>query len=245
MTSSSTRSFGYCNASVGNSVLDYPAVSEILETAADRLTGRTLVNLTNGTPSQAREMAAWAESHGAGYLDGGVMVTPELVGGPEAFVFYSGSERAYRHHEHTLARLGGPTYVGEDPALASIYDLALLSSMFGMFGGYLHAAALLRSESIAVSEVAPMIMSLLSAMIELFPQTAQEIDTGEYPRPSSNNTMMAAALKNVLDGSREQGVRNDLLEPVWKLFTRAANEGLGHLDISALPLLLAAESRAG
>lgn len=57
--------------------------------------------------------------------------------------------------------------------------------------------------------------------------------------------MMATALGNVLDGSREQGVRNDLLEPVWKLFARAANEGLGNLDISALPPLLAAETRAG
>ena len=220
------------------SVLDYQAVKEILESATEALAGRTIVNLTNGTPSQVRDMAAWVEKCGGKYLDGGVMVTPELVGGPEAFVFYSGPLAVYKQHQKVLAMLGNPIYVGENFALAAIYDLALLSSMFGMFAGYIHAAALLRSENIPVTDVTPMIMSMLKAMIELFPQTAQEIDTGVYPQPSSNNKMMAAGLKNILDASREQGVQEDLIQPIWKLFQRASTSGLGNKDISALPLLL-------
>lgn len=70
-------------------------------------------------------------------------------------------------HAGILHKIGGPHYVGGNIALAAIHDLALLSSMFGMFSGYIHAAALLRSESIAASEVTPMIMALLNAMIEL------------------------------------------------------------------------------
>jgi 3-hydroxyisobutyrate dehydrogenase-like beta-hydroxyacid dehydrogenase len=220
------------------SVLDYPAVKNVLESAQDALAGRTIVNLTNGTPAQVREMAAWVEKSGGKYLDGGVMVTPELVGGPDAFVFYSGAKAVYKQHEAVLALLGKPIYVGEKFALAAIYDLALLSSMFGMFAGYIQAAALLRSEAIAVTEVTPMIMSLLNAMIELFPQTAQEIDSGVYPQPSSNNTMMAAGLKNIIEASREQGVQDDLIQPIWTLFQRASVAGLGNKDISALPSLL-------
>ncbi|MGM8226976.1 NAD(P)-dependent oxidoreductase [Cellvibrio sp. ARAG 10.3] len=225
------------------SVLDYQAVKDILASATQVLAGRTIVNLTNGTPSQVRDMAAWVEKLGGKYLDGGVMVTPELVGGPEAFVFYSGPHTVYKQHQKVLTMLGGPVYVGESFALAAIYDLALLSAMFGMFAGYIHAAALLRSENIPVTDVTPMIMSMLNAMIELFPQTAQEIDTGLYPQPSSNNTMMAAGLKNILDASREQGVQEDLMQPIWKLFQQASTSGLGDKDISALPRLLDANLR--
>ncbi|HTF95967.1 MAG TPA: NAD(P)-binding domain-containing protein [Cellvibrio sp.] len=226
------------------SVLDYLAVTAILHNAEESLRGKTLVNLTNGTPSQAREMAYWILQRGAEYLDGGVMVTPELVGGENAFVFYSGSASAYQQHQSILTLLGGPVYVGENIALAAIYDLALLSSMFGMFGGYIHAAALLRSEKIPVAEVTPMIMSLLNAMIELFPQTAQEIDSGVYPQPNSNNTMMTAGLHNILVASEEQSVRDDLIKPIWELFNQASRNGLGDKDISALPQLLTTKTRA-
>jgi 3-hydroxyisobutyrate dehydrogenase-like beta-hydroxyacid dehydrogenase len=57
-------------------LLVYDAVYEAFEPAKDALAGRTLVNLTNGTPAQAREMAQWAGSRGADYLDGGIMAVP-------------------------------------------------------------------------------------------------------------------------------------------------------------------------
>lgn len=57
-------------------VLDYPAVRELLAPVAESLRGRTLVNLTTGSPEQAREEAEWAAEHGIGYLDGAVMTTP-------------------------------------------------------------------------------------------------------------------------------------------------------------------------
>lgn len=226
------------------SVLDYPAVQDIFQSVTHgRLTGKTVVNLTNGTPEEARQVAAWINAQGAAYIDGGIMVTPELIGQPEAFVLYSGTEDSFHAIESTLAILGKPAYVGNDPALAPLYDLSLLGAMFGMFGGFLHAAALLRSEEVPAAHGTPMIMSLLKAMIELFPEIAHEIDTQEYPTPSSNNAMMATALRKVLDGSREQGVRGDLIEPIWQLFHQGTQSGQAERDISTLvPLLFTVHS---
>lgn len=225
-------------------VLDYPAARSILETAAGQLAGKTVVNLTNGTPSQARELAAWVNGHGADYLEGGIMVTPELIAGPEAFILYSGPQTSYAHHEETLKALGNGAYIGEDAALAPLYDLALLAAMFGMFGGFLHAAALLSSEKIPVAQATPMIESLLHAMVGVLPQTAEEIDSGTHPQPTSNNRMMTAGLKNILDGSRDQRVRPDLIQPVWALFDHGVQKGLGDLDISALAPLLTESAHA-
>ncbi|MEV4160384.1 NAD(P)-binding domain-containing protein [Nonomuraea dietziae] len=57
-------------------VLDYAVVHEILDPLSGSIAGRTLVNLTNGTPKQAREAAEWATGYGADYLDGGIMACP-------------------------------------------------------------------------------------------------------------------------------------------------------------------------
>lgn len=122
-------------------VLDYPAAREVLAAAGDALAGRTVVNLTNGTPKDARDMAAWVAGNGASYLDGGIMAVPAMIGGPGSLALYSGSADAFESFEPVLRRLGSARYLGEDPGLASLHDLALLAGMYGLFGGFLHAVA--------------------------------------------------------------------------------------------------------
>ena len=65
-------------------LLVYDTVHEVLGSGAAALSGRTVVNLTNGTPEQARAMSGWAVSHGASYIDGGIMAVPPMIGGPHA-----------------------------------------------------------------------------------------------------------------------------------------------------------------
>lgn len=44
------------------------------------LSGKTIVNLTNGTPKQAIEMSQWIKYRGAAhYFDGAVLVTLQMV----------------------------------------------------------------------------------------------------------------------------------------------------------------------
>lgn len=81
-------------------VLDYPAAREVLAAAGDALAGRTVVNLTNGTPKDARDMAAWVAGKGARYLDGGIMAVPAMIGGPGSLVLYRCTETP------TFAQLG-------------------------------------------------------------------------------------------------------------------------------------------
>jgi 3-hydroxyisobutyrate dehydrogenase-like beta-hydroxyacid dehydrogenase len=93
-------------------LLDYPVLHDILDPAD--WSGRALVNLTNGTPAQARETAGWAAGRGAAYLDGGIMAVPPMIGQPEAFVLYSGSKEQFDRYEPLLNCLGDSKYVGAD-----------------------------------------------------------------------------------------------------------------------------------
>jgi 3-hydroxyisobutyrate dehydrogenase-like beta-hydroxyacid dehydrogenase len=109
-------------------VVHYDAAYEALAPATGQLAGATLVNLCNGTPKQAREMAAWATGHGADYLDGGIMAVPPMIGDPAALTLYSGSPAAFETHRDTLASLGTARHLGADVGLAALHDIALLSA---------------------------------------------------------------------------------------------------------------------
>lgn len=72
-------------------VLGYADVHTLVDAAQDALRGRVVVNLTNGSPDEARELADKVRALGAEYLDGGIMAVPAMIGRPEALVLYSGS----------------------------------------------------------------------------------------------------------------------------------------------------------
>lgn len=127
-------------------VLDDAAVRATLEPVAATLADRALVNLTNGTPEQARATAAWAAGHGAHYVDGGIMAIPPMIGHPGSTLLYSGASTAFEAHRVTLERFGAATFLGTDPGVAALHDLALLSGMYGMLGGFLHAVAMVGTE---------------------------------------------------------------------------------------------------
>lgn len=98
-------------------LLDDASVEDTL-TGTD-LTGKDLVNLTTGTPSQARARAAWAAERGARYLAGGIMAVPPMIGVPGAggFVLHSGARDLFDQYRDTLAVPAGAVHVGENPAM--------------------------------------------------------------------------------------------------------------------------------
>ncbi|HEY8470987.1 MAG TPA: NAD(P)-binding domain-containing protein [Longimicrobiales bacterium] len=215
-------------------LLDYGALREVLGTARDALAGRrTVVNLTNGTPKEAREMAAWIERHGARYLDGGIMAVPEMIGRPESLVLYSGSADAYESFEPVLGRFGRGLHLGGDPGLASLHDLALLAGMYGLFGGFLHAVALVGTEGVRAAEfTSSLLIPWLQAMTATLPEAAAQIDAGDYASTGSRLDIQAVALANIVEASRSQGIRADLMLPIQALVERRVAKGGGGEDIA-------------
>ncbi|MFF8036392.1 NAD(P)-dependent oxidoreductase [Streptomyces sp. NPDC016626] len=198
-------------------LLDYGIVRETLEPVAGQLRGRTVVNLTNGTPSQASEMAAWVAGHGGDYLDGGIMAVPTTVATPEAFILYSGEQRIFDTYRGVLGELGSARYLGDDIGLASLYDLALLSGMYLMFDGFHHAVAMATSrEGGSASGFTELLVPWLTNMARLLPAFAAEVDadltTAAEPRLTQGLDVQVSGLANIMDASRDAGVSTTPLE---------------------------------
>ncbi|WP_031477086.1 NAD(P)-dependent oxidoreductase [Streptomyces bicolor] len=220
-------------------LLDDTSVGEALD-GAD-LTGRDLVNLTTGTPAQGRARAAWAEARGARFLDAGIMAVPPMIGDAEsgAYVFYSGSRGLFEEHGDTLAVPAGTRYVGADPGFAALHDVALLSAMYGMFAGVLHAFALVRREDIAPKDFAPLLVSWLGAMAPAAHQAAEQLESGDYGKDVvSSLAMQVAANATLLATAEEQGVSPELLTPYLTLLERRLAEGHGDEDTTGAIELL-------
>jgi 3-hydroxyisobutyrate dehydrogenase-like beta-hydroxyacid dehydrogenase len=220
-------------------LLVYDTVYQALEPARDALSGRTLVNLTNGTPAQARAMEEWAAGQGADYLDGGIMAVPPMIGQPDALILYSGSQKAFAAHEKVLGALGRTHYLGSDAGLAPLHDIALLTGMYGVFSGVTHAFALAGSENVPAEKFLPMLTGWLGAVMTWLPDMARRIDTGDYMRNvGSNLDMQAAAFDNFIQASEQQGVSTELIMPMLDLMRRAVSAGYGQADHASLVELL-------
>ncbi|MFI0260195.1 NAD(P)-dependent oxidoreductase [Streptomyces sp. NPDC017056] len=221
-------------------LLDYGVLADVLGPVGGALGGRTVVNLTNGTPEQARKAAVWADEHGIGYLDGGIMAVPPAIGTPGAFVLYSGPREVFDERREELAVLGRPEYAGAEPGAAALQDLALLTGMYGMLAGVVEALALVRSAGFGpVGFATEKLVPWLGAMAAAVPHYAEQIESGDYAHGVvSNLGMQAVGLDNIFQAYEDQGISAELLAPLRALVRRRVAEGHGAEDFPGVTELL-------
>lgn len=207
-------------------LLDHASVHEVLDPVTQSLSGRALVNVTTTTPNQARELEEWASRHGIGYLDGGIMAVPEMIGGPGSAVFYSGSATVFENHRALLDLWGQSSYFGSDAGMASLYDLAMLAGMYTMFAGFIQGAAMVGSEGVPATEFAERATPFLAAMTGAFADFAATIDTTAYTG-DGQQSLEFSDLTKLVTSAHEQGVSAEVLKPVHQMIQRQIAAGHG------------------
>jgi len=217
-------------------VLDYRAMREIIGSPNRAVTGRVIVNLTSGTPKEARETAAWAAEIGVNYVDGAIMAIPPMIGQEHALIFYGGSEAVYQEHAATLASIAGAgTYLGPDAGLPSLYDVALLGLMWTTWLGLMHSLALVGSEKVEATAFMPYVQAWFEHVIA--PEVsniATQVDAGSYPDNDSTLGMQAVTIEHLVDASRAQQIDTALPELLMARAEEAiraghAGDGFGSL----------------
>lgn len=212
------------------SLTDYQAMHDILGPATAALAGRTVVNLSSDSPDRTREGAAWATGHGARFLTGGVMVPAPMVGTEAAYVYYSGPEELLEAHRDTLATIGAPRYLGEDPGLAQLMYQANLDVFLTALAALMHATALLESAGVRPTAALPELLETLAgtgAILEAGENPGAQLEAGEHPGHLSTVTMMGATADHVVAASEAVGVDTGLPAAVQAYYTWAREHGYG------------------
>jgi 3-hydroxyisobutyrate dehydrogenase-like beta-hydroxyacid dehydrogenase len=217
----------------------YDETRDALAPAADELTGRALVTLNSGTPARAREMAAWATSHGARFLSGAIKNVPAAVGAPDTLLYYGGDRTIFTEHEATLRVLGGETvHLGDEADLAALYEMAVGGTLLPALVGFFQGAAAVQARGLAASTLVPFAVKWLDMIGSILPTFAREIDTGDYTDAQSSVGLFLAGAAWEEEFGREANVDVSWSAPLYGLVRRAADAGHADHSISALTEVL-------
>ena len=213
-------------------ISDYAATDTLFESDGIRtlLAGRTVVQLTTGTPKEARDASEWMKTHGVSYLDGAILCGPDEIGTDTAQILLSGETAAYEQAGSLLECLGGDVrYLGINVGDASALDLAWLTTRYGNFISIAHAANVCKSEGAS-----------LKSFISLFhddpdlQQYASVIENESYQNCTATLQVWGAALERIRQQGNDAGISTDIPDFINNYFDSAIDAGYGEENVMAL-----------
>lgn len=216
-------------------VADYTASRAILAApgVADALRGKVLVQLSTGTPQDARE--DWAALSGVAYLDGALLATPGQIGRPDTPLFISGEERALTACRPVLEAIAGNIqYMGEPIGNAAAWDLATLSCMFGAMSGFFHGVRICESEGLGVDAFSQMIGAISPVLGEMISAEGQAIHANRYGEPESSMATCAGSGRLFVKQAREAGLDASFPDFLMGLFDRSLAAGFANERLAAM-----------
>ena len=110
--------------------------------------------------------------------------------------------------------------------MASLYDLALLSSMYVMFAGFFHGAAMVGAAGVPAKEFATRAAEWLQTVVPAITEYAEVIDGGDYSVPGQQS-LEFSDISDIVDASRAQGISTELVDVVQRLIHRQIDAGHG------------------
>ncbi|MEU7643615.1 NAD(P)-dependent oxidoreductase [Streptomyces huasconensis] len=219
-------------------LLDGAAVDEVLASVDTAVAGKVLVNVTSGSPAQARAHERWAVERGAQYIDGKVMGDPPDVGKPHVVFPFSGSRAAYEAHEPTLRVLGGIAYHGEDAGAAAVEFMAQVGMGFDLLLGFLHTLKLVQREGVDVAAFTDRLAASVAAYPPLLTSMAQAVKSGEYGPDLGSLDVQAALMDDLISHRESVGVEAVRMREVKTLMDHRIATGHGAQGFSSLFELL-------
>lgn len=215
---------------------NYAITEEVLGVRDGRaaLKGKTLIQLSSGTPKEARDTAARAREYGAQYLDGAILAYPSHIGSAKAQILIAGSGAAFNRQQGLLQMLGTPVFVGESPGAAAALDCATLTSSILATIALIHGAALCESEGVEIEQLVSMVNARLPIRAELNREIAEKIRTQRYDTPQSSVSTWAGVARHFVHIAQENHLAPDVPSFVSQLLDRAVVNGLGDQEIASL-----------
>ena len=211
---------------------NYGATRRLIQEAGmlEPLSGRTLVQLSTGTPAEARDLSSWLTTHGVNVLDGAIMPYPDGIGAEDAQILFAGSADLYGSCKPTLDCLGGDLrHVSEEVGAAAVLDMALMTHQLSNYLGVWHGARACEAEGLGVDVFASMLPPDDPAA-----HLARRIHKADYDNPGATLEVWNAALDRIVEHARTAKINREIPELVSSLFRRAIALGHGGRDIGTV-----------
>jgi len=216
---------------------NYESTNHLLRQAAieSALRGKMLVQLTSGTPDEARDMESWARPRGIDYLDGAIMSYPVDIGKPQAFVLYSGPEELFNRVKPVLLAFGdNAVFVGKETGQASATDIAGLSFVTGAMLGFIHGYIVHEEENLAGDRYLQLIKGFLPVLDAALTDICAKIQSKDYANTQASLETWTVAPRELIGWCEKHHVNHTFADPQLRLMEKAINAGKGQLDFAYL-----------
>ena len=195
------------------------------------LSGRTVIQLSTGSPREARASEAWLRAGDIGCLDGALLCGPMHIGTPDALLLVAGPRGGYGKCEPFLKSIdANHRYLGENIGAPAALDLAWLCQRLCLFLGLAHGALLCQSEKVGVDLYASM-----------FPEGdrarafAQVVHGGNFDNdPTAALGVWHAALERVRAQAVDAGISAEVPDFALSIYKRAMAAGHARDDVASL-----------
>ncbi len=222
-------------------VRDHDATNEALRTPVveERLADKIVVQLSTGTPAQAREASGWASGVGARYLDGSIMGFPQDIGSDGSVILYGGDQETFERCGPIAEAFGGSAMrVGDDPGSAAALDNALLSIFFGFLFGVLNGAAICDAEGISLAKFSEVGKSLMPVFSGVLDRSVEMIANGAYNSEHSTLETSSGAMAQIAAVMQDAELDQRFVECMRAYIPEATEAGKGNLGNADLFELL-------
>lgn len=216
-------------------VSDYAAANQIFSEATTELNGKTVIQLTTGSPQDATDSEAWLNQLGAAYIDGAIQVAPEQMARPDTTILVSGAAAAYAASDEVLKIFGGNIrYLGQRISAAAAMDLATLSYLYGSLAGFFHSVLIAEAESIPVDLLGKVISEIAPGFTEFIQYEAGIIQSGDFSVTQSPLSISVDATERILKASQQYGINTEVAQLTAGLLQRANKAGYAKEELASL-----------
>jgi 3-hydroxyisobutyrate dehydrogenase-like beta-hydroxyacid dehydrogenase len=216
---------------------NYESTNQLVRKPAieSALRSKVLVQLSSGTPDEAREMESWAGACGIDYLDGAILNYPVDIGKPEATVLYSGPNELFNRVKPVLLAFGdNAMFVGKEIGQASATDMAGLSFAMGALLGFLHGYIVYEGENLPVDGYLQLVKKLMPALEAALADLCKRIPGKDYGNPQAALETWTVAPRELIGWCEKHRVDHTFADPQLLLIERAVKGGKGQWDFAYL-----------
>jgi 3-hydroxyisobutyrate dehydrogenase-like beta-hydroxyacid dehydrogenase len=236
--------FGEADMVIVN-ISDYTSTRQLFEQpdVETALRGKIVVQLSSGTPQEAKAMESWAHRCGISYLDGAILGSPNGIGTPNCNIFYSGPEELFNRVKPVLLALGGRTlFVGNEIGHASALDIAVLTFGVSAMLGFLQGQVVWDGENLPAGGFLETIKGMMPVIEALFADMSRRISIKDYTGDQASLEAYSAVIKQLATWCRDRRVAPTLPDAYVALMGQAIDAGNGQSDFACLYELLSGPS---
>jgi 3-hydroxyisobutyrate dehydrogenase-like beta-hydroxyacid dehydrogenase len=216
-------------------VASHDKTIELLTEAAGSLDGKTIIELSTGSATEAEALAKLLSGNGASWLIGIINAYPTGIGQSESVLTVVGAADVWETWKPAIKTLGGgSTHVGTEAGILAALFAALFTTRQGFMFGMIYGGLVCKKAGIPLETFAKQVPVSLGVLPSYHKYFADTVPSGDFDNPPATMTTYAAALDDALSTFKAVGAPAELPQLFSDLAHRGIDAGLSEKALTAL-----------